>query len=366
MAAGEAVAAAEEAGAEEDGKSMDMIIGLLKEIWDTFTSAAPYIIFGTFMAGFIHIFFDREKIVKHLGKPGFKSVFLAALFGIPLPLCSCGVLPTAMSLRKNGASKGATLSFLISTPETGVDSIFLTYALLDPLMTVFRPVAALITAITAGISENLFGKKEKPALAPKEEECVFCEEKEHEHKHSFMSRFAHSMEYAFIDLLGDIAVWLAIGISVGGVISYFVPASIIENYLGYDWPAMFIMLLIGIPLYICASASTPIAAALIAKGMSPGVALVFLLAGPATNTAGIITIAKFLGKRSVIIYLLAISACSIGLGFLLNFIYAYFHIDINAVLGKASHSMLMHNIGFVAAPLLIILMVNAVFRRTKM
>lgn len=343
---------------------MDTIIGLFKEIWHTFTSAAPYILFGAFMAGFIHIFFDREKVVKHLGKPGFKSVFLAALFGIPLPLCSCGVLPTAMSLRKNGASKGATLSFLISTPETGVDSVFLSYALLDPLMTAFRPFAALITAVTAGISENLFGKKERPAPAPpKEEKCVFCEEKEHEHKHSFISRFAHSMEYAFVDLLGDIALWLAIGISAGGVISYFVPTGIIENYLGYGWPAMFIMLLIGIPLYICASASTPIAAALIAKGMSPGVALVFLLAGPATNTAGIITVARFMGKRSVIIYLLAISACSIALGFLLNYIYAAFHIDVKTALGQGAHLMLMHNIGFVAAPLLIILMVNAVRRK---
>jgi uncharacterized protein len=342
---------------------MDTVIGLLKEIWHTFNEAAPYILFGTFVAGFMHIFFDREKIVKHLGKPGFKSVFLAALFGMPLPLCSCGVLPTAMSLRKNGASKGATLSFLISTPETGVDSMFLSYALLDPLMTFFRPFAALVTAVTAGISENLFGRKEKPQPAPKEEKCVLCDEKEYVHDHGFFSKFKHSMEYAFIDLLGDIAPWLATGISIGGVISYFVPPAIIENYLGYGWPAMFIMLLIGIPLYICASASTPIAAALIAKGMSPGVALVFLLAGPATNTAGIITIGKFLGKRSVIIYLAAISVCSIVLGLLLNLIYKHFNIDINAVLGKGSHSMLMHHVGLIAAPLLIILMINAAHRK---
>ncbi|MDD5546518.1 MAG: SO_0444 family Cu/Zn efflux transporter [Candidatus Omnitrophica bacterium] len=344
---------------------MEILTGLIKEIWHTFSTAAPYIIFGTFMAGFIHIFFDREKVVKHLGKPGLKSVFLAALFGIPLPLCSCGVLPTAMSLRKSGASKGATLSFLISTPETGIDSIFLTYALLDPLMTVFRPFAALITALVAGISENLFGKKEKPAAAPKEEKCVFCEENghEHAHAHSFFSKFAHSMEYAFVDLLGDIALWLTLGIIAGGVISYFVPASLIENYLGYDLRAMFIMLLIGIPLYICASASTPIAAALIAKGMSPGVALVFLLAGPATNTAGIITIAKFLGKRTVVIYLLAISACTIGMGLLLNYIYKTFHIDIMAVLGKGSHMHLAQDAGLVAGPLLIILMINALRRK---
>ncbi len=342
---------------------MDIATGLLKEIWHTFSAAAPYILLGTFMAGFIHIFFDREKVVKHLGKPGFKSVFLAALFGIPLPLCSCGVLPTAVSLRKSGASKGATLSFLISTPETGIDSIFFSYALLDPLMTVFRPFAALVTAVVAGVSENLFGKKDKPAPAPKEEKCVFCEEEGHEHDHSFWGKFKHSMEYAFVDLLGDIALWLVIGISIGGVISYFASPSLIENYLGYGWPSMFIMLLIGVPLYICASASTPIAAALIAKGMSPGVALVFLLSGPATNTAGIVTIAKFMGKRSVVIYLAAISVCSIGMGFLLNYIYKASHIDILTVLGKGSHSHMAHNAGLFAAPLLIILMINASRRK---
>ena len=344
---------------------VEILTGLIKEIWKTFSTAAPYILFGTFMAGFIHIFFDREKVVKHLGKPGFKSVFLAALFGIPLPLCSCGVLPTAMSLRKNGASKGATLSFLISTPETGVDSIFLSYALLDPLMTVFRPFAALVTALAAGISENLFGKKEKPVAAPKEEKCVFCEEEGHghPHSHSFFNKFTHSMEYAFVDLLGDIAAWLALGIIVGGVISYFVPPDLIKNYLGYDLPAMFIMLLIGIPLYICASASTPIAAALIAKGMSPGVALVFLLAGPATNTAGIITIAKFLGKRTVVIYLLAISICAVGMGLLLNYAYKTFHINIMTGLGKGSHSHMAHDASLIAGPLLIILMINAYSRK---
>jgi len=341
---------------------MSVLTGLLAEIWNTFSEAAPYILFGTFMAGLIHIFFDKDKIARHLGKPGFKSVFLAALFGIPLPLCSCGVLPTAMSLRKNGASKGATLSFLISTPETGIDSIFLSYALLDPLMTFFRPFAALITALTAGISENLFGKKEKAPAPAKKEECIFCEEKEHVHKHTFSSKFAHSMQYAFVELLGDIALWLTMGIIIGGVISYFVPTSLIENYLGYGLSAMFIMLLVGIPLYICASASTPIAAALIAKGMSPGVALVFLLAGPATNTAGIITVGRFMGKRSVVIYLLSIAICSIVLGLFLNYIYSFFNIDIRTVLGKGGHSI-THHIKFIAAPLLVILMINAARRK---
>ncbi|HPO44699.1 MAG TPA: SO_0444 family Cu/Zn efflux transporter [Spirochaetota bacterium] len=267
---------------------MDILTGLIREIWHTFNEAAPYILFGTFMAGVIQTFVDKDRIVRHLGKPGFKSVFMAALFGVPLPLCSCGVLPTAMSLRKNGASRGATLAFMISTPETGIDSIMLSFALLDPIMAVFRPVAAFITAVVAGVMENLLGHKEKALEPPKEEKCPHCSEgaarsiARGQNQH-YGKRFIGGMEYAFVDLLGDIALWLALGIGIGGVISFFIPASFIENYLGRGLSAMFIMLLIGIPLYICASASTPIASALIAKGMAPGAALVFLLVGPATN-----------------------------------------------------------------------------------
>jgi len=348
---------------------MDILTGLIREIWHTFNEAAPYILFGTFMAGVIQTFVDKDRIVKHLGKPGFKSVFMAALFGVPLPLCSCGVLPTAMSLRKNGASKGATLAFMISTPETGIDSIMLSFALLDPIMAVFRPVAAFITAVVAGVMENIFGHKEKAPEPPKEEKCPHCSETvgraapgQHQH---YGKRFIGGMEYAFVDLLGDISLWLALGIGIGGIISFFIPATFIENYLGRGLSAMFIMLLIGIPLYICASASTPIASALIAKGMAPGAALVFLLAGPATNTAGILAVGKFLGKRSVVIYLAAISVCAIAFGLLLNFIYSVYGINAKALMGSGGHSELTHHLGLIAAPVLVILMINAVARRNK-
>jgi len=348
---------------------MDILTGLVKEIWHTFNEAAPYILLGTFMAGVIQTFVDKDRIVKHLGKPGFKSVFMAALFGIPLPLCSCGVLPTAMSLRKNGASKGATLAFMISTPETGIDSIMLSFALLDPIMAVFRPVAAFITAVIAGVMENIFGHKEKAPELPKEEKCPHCSETvgrvDKAHPKHYGRRFIDGMEYAFVDLLGDIALWLALGIGIGGVISFFVPASFIENYLGRGISAMLIMLVIGIPLYICASASTPIASALIAKGMAPGAALVFLLAGPATNSAGMFAIGKFLGKRSVVIYLAAISVCAVAFGLLLNLIYSVYGINARALMGSGGHSELTHHLGLVAAPVLAILMINAAMRRNK-
>ncbi len=311
--------------------------GLLKEIWGTFDGAAFYILFGVLVAGLIQAFVDSKRIAKLLGRPGTRSVLLAALFGIPLPLCSCGVIPAAMSLRKNGASKGAVLSFLISTPESGINSITMSYAMLDPLMTLFRPLSALVTGIAAGIGENIFGKKELKPPAPPKVSCSCCGATvEHTPaQHGLIQKIRYGMHYAFVDLLGDIAKWLIIGIIVGGIISYFMPAAFVSRFLGSDLAAMFMMLLIGIPLYICASASTPIAAALIAKGMSPGVALVFLLAGPATNLAGILSVGKFLGKRSVVIYLAAISVCSILLGLLLNFIYRAAGINIHATLGHA-------------------------------
>lgn len=315
---------------------MQIIIGLIKEIWQIMNEAGIYILFGLFIAGLIQMFIDKDRIVKYLGKGNFRSVFLASLFGIPLPLCSCGVIPAAISLRKNGASKGAVLSFLISTPESGIDSIAISYALLDPIMTIFRPIAAFVTAMVAGIIENIFGKKDDALFSQTINSCA-CGDKENEchHNHNFIEKLKYGMKYAFGELLGDISKWLIWGIIIAGVISYFIPQGLIENYLGGDLQAMFIMLIIGIPLYICASASTPIAAALIIKGMSPGVALVFLLAGPATNTAGLLTVGKILGKRSVIIYLVSISVCAILLGLLLDQIYLNSGIDIKTVIGHA-------------------------------
>jgi uncharacterized membrane protein YraQ (UPF0718 family) len=337
--------------------------GLIKEIWGTFDDASLYILFGIFIAGLIQTFVDKDKIAKHLGKPGLKSVVLAAIFGVPLPLCSCGVIPTAVSLRKNGASRGAVLSFLISTPESGVDSIAISYALLDPIMTVFRPLAAFVTAVIAGVSENIFGKKAEEIVPQQKNSCIFCDEKEY-HNHSLVYRFKNGMHYAFVELLRDIAKWLIIGIVIGGAISYFIPQHIIENYLGSGWQAMFVMLIIGIPLYICASASTPIAAALIAKGMSPGVALVFLLAGPATNVAGILAVGKFLGKRSAVIYLTSISVCAIAFGLLLNHIYSLTGINIKTTLGKAGE-ILPHYFKTISAIILIILMIKTYFNKKE-
>lgn len=345
---------------------MEILFGLIKEIWITFQNASFYILLGIFFAGLIYVFINKSKIARHLGQSRFQSVLLAALFGIPLPLCSCGVVPTAMALRKGGASKGATLSFLISTPETGVDSIAISYALLDPLMTIFRPIAALVTALVAGIVENVFDKKDAVSLEKNYElTCEICHKAispAEPHRHPFQERFIYGMRFAFVDLLGDIAKWFILGIVIAGIIAYFIPESFILNYLREGWPAMLLMLAIGIPMYICASASTPIAAALILKGMSPGVALVFLLTGPATNAATILIVSKFLGKRAAVIYLISIALCAIMLGLLLNQLYATLGIDISATFGHACE-IIPHPIKTIAAIVLIVLTIHALSQK---
>ncbi|MEN8262594.1 MAG: SO_0444 family Cu/Zn efflux transporter [Nitrospirota bacterium] len=312
----------------------------LREIFYFFNESAIYILFGFLVAGLLKIVLPTEKVFKYLGKKETKSVVRASLLGIPIPLCSCAVLPTAMSLKKQGASKGATISFLISTPETGVDSISITYALIDPLMTVFRPVAALITAITAGIAANIMDKKpSKDALQMVQNTSCACSDtccdNETHEKHS-RGKLGELFHYAFVDLLNDIMGWLVLGIVIAALISVLLPENFFESYIGSGPLSMVIMLLVGIPIYMCAASSTPVAAALILKGLNPGAALVFLLAGPATNIGTTAAVGKFLGKKMMVVYLGTIIIVSILLGLLLNEIYAVLGIHPSAIVGQAS------------------------------
>jgi uncharacterized membrane protein YraQ (UPF0718 family) len=249
-----------------------------------------------------------------------------------------------VSLRKQGASNGATTAFLISTPESGVDSISITYALLDPIMTVARPVAAFITATVAGITENLFGSKDEtnrfaPDLTCPVDGCCNgenCSPEEHRRHHSFGEKLAAGMRFAVNDLWNDLAGWFMIGMILAGLITVLIPPDMFSQYLGAGLPAMLIMLAVGIPLYICATASTPIAAALILKGVSPGAALVFLLAGPATNIASLTVLAGVLGRRATAIYLTSIAVCAISFGLVVDQLYALLGISAQAVVGQAS------------------------------
>ena len=250
-----------------------------------------------------------------------------------------------MSLRKQGANKGATTAFLISTPESGVDSIAVTYALLDPLMTVARPVAAFFTAAVAGIAENLLGgaRHNGEMQAPPDRSCpvdgccdgIDCPPEKHSRHHSMAERVKAGLGYAMGDLWEDMAAWFFIGLGLAGVITAWLPSDLLERHLGSGLPAMLLMLVVGIPLYICATASTPIAAALILKGVSPGAALVFLLTGPATNVTSMTVLLATLGKRATALYFASIAACSVGMGLLVDRIYASLGVSAAAAIGEA-------------------------------
>lgn len=249
-----------------------------------------------------------------------------------------------MSLRKQGASNGATTAFLISTPESGVDSISITYALLDPIMTVARPVSAFVTAVAAGLTENLFGYRKnrqivQPDLGCPVDNCcdgTDCPPEKHSNHHSFTNKIIAGMTYAFGELWEDIAGWFLLGLLLAGGITLLIPEDFLTTYLGSGLPAMLLMLAVGIPLYICATASTPIAAALILKGVSPGAALVFLLAGPATNLASLTVLVGVLGKRATAIYLTAIAVMSVIFGLAVDQIYAVFGVSAQAAVGQAA------------------------------
>lgn len=324
---------------------MHIFLSVLLEVWNIIQISAFYILLGFFIAGLIYIYIKPEKIMKYFGGRKTSSVIYIALFGIPLPLCSCGVLPTAISFRRQGATRGATLSFLISTPETGIDSIALTYALMDPIITIARPLSAFLTATTAGIIQNFFDETETKTIEDVKDCCKVdrccdgtnCAPESHARHHGFREKIKAGIKFSFIDLFGDVSGWLAFGLIVAGIISYLVPRELIESYLGGGISSMLIMLIMGIPLYICAVASTPIAAALIAKGASPGAALVFLLAGPATNIASLIVLTRFLGRKAVFIYLFTICICSLLLGWALNVFYKFFKITPHALTQVSTH-----------------------------
>lgn len=324
---------------------LDYIKIFLDACWEMLLEMAPYMFLGFLIAGLLHIFVNPRVISKYLGKGRIKSVIWAALLGIPLPLCSCGVLPTAAGLKKQGANDGATMSFMIATPETGVDSMAVTYAMLDPLMTVFRPLAAFFTAITAGVTQNFFGgtfqdsqKEIVPDLSCRVDNCcsgVNCSPDVHRHHHSLFEKIRAAFKYGFGEILNDIAKWLFLGIVVAGLISVFVPENVIRTYLSGGIHSMLIMLVVGIPFYICATSSTPIAAALILKGVSPGAALVFLLAGPATNAATISVVYGLFKKKATVIYVASIALCAVLMGLTIDVVYEWMHLTASSIAGTA-------------------------------
>ncbi len=310
---------------------MNFIQHVATETLFFYTEIAFYLLLGFILAGVLHVFFPDSFIRRHLGHSSFGSVIKSSLFGIPLPICSCGVVPVATSLRQSGASKGATISFLISTPQVGADSFMITYSLMGWVFGVFRIIASLITALLAGLLVNLWDKSpdEPPRLCDTDQETI-------------ADRFKTVLSYIEYQLLGSIVNMLLVGILVAGFISALIPPVFFEQYFNSPFLSMLLMLLIGIPLYVCAAASTPIAAALILKGLSPGAALVFLLTGPATNAMSIVAVTKIVGKKATLIYLTVIALVSLALGFGLNLLVA--HYGLSQIITQHQHDLLPQNV----------------------
>lgn len=291
---------------------MDQILTLINEM-------APYLLFGFLIAGLMHAFIPGTIYSHYLARQNFKSVALATLFGIPLPLCSCGVIPTAMSLRREGASKGATTAFLIATPQTGVDSIIATYSLMGLPFAIIRPIAALVTALLGGQTVNLtegaksIAQKEKEIDTDCKFDCCSCEK-----PRTFIDKLKEALHYAFVDMMQDIGKWLVIGLIVAGLITVFVPDSAFEIFKDNTLASMLLVLCIAVPMYLCATGSIPIAVALMMKGLTPGAGLVLLMAGPACNMASILVINKVLGRKTLITYLASIITGAVGFGLIID------------------------------------------------
>jgi uncharacterized membrane protein YraQ (UPF0718 family) len=295
----------------------EFVMSILTDFWDTVAEMSPYLLFGFFMAGVLSVFVSQRLVEKHLGGGGIWPVVKASLFGVPLPLCSCSVIPVTMSLHKHGASKGAAVSFLLSTPQTGVDSILVTYSLLGPVFAIFRPLAAFATGIVGGVLVNLFGCSSGSDLQQRQHCTDECCSGEHSG-----GRITRAFKYGFVTLPRDIGRAMLVGLVIAAFISVFVPDDFFVEKLGTGIFAMLVMMALGIPMYVCATASVPIAAALILKGLTPGAALVFLMTGPATNAASFVTIWKILGRTTAITYLATIAGCALLSGILLDYIAA--------------------------------------------
>jgi len=332
---------------------MTDIILLGQNFLALFMESAPWLLLGLLVAGIMHELVPVSLLEKHMGNPSTGAIVKAAIIGAPLPLCSCGVIPAALGLRRSGASKPSTISFLVSTPETGVDSVSVSYALLGPLFAIVRPIAAIISAIYAGLMVKWFdGDSAAPSQVTSSKENTSCcakslpvvndasccdkptlevsssccdtEGQEHAHDHSsnkalpLFLKVSKVLSYASGKLLSDIVVWLLIGLALAAGIKTFVPTDFLTQW-GDGLVAMLVMAVIGVPMYICATASTPLAVGFIAAGLSPGAVLVFLMAGPATNISTMGMIRQEMGSKTLLLYLFSVISASIGFGYLLNY-----------------------------------------------
>ena len=334
---------------------IDYMLLFLREMWGLCLEMAPYLLLGMLVSGLISIFIDSSFIFKHIGQKNAGSVLKSTLFGIPLPLCSCGVIPVAATLRESGASKGATVSFLVSTPQTGVDSIFLTYGMLGPMFALFRPLAALASGFFSGIVINNFDHDMHHHLsesdnAPKTKE-------------SLDKRIISGVKYGFLTLPADIVIPLTQGLVVAAAIAILIPPQFIaEHFSSSNLIQYTMMLAVSLPIYVCATASIPIAVVLMAKGITPGAAFIFLMAGPATNASSIAVIKNILGKRTLYHYLVLIAFTAISFGYILD---NFLTITLPDMSSHTHHHVMDDYGSIILSVIFLVILVNAYFYRSK-
>ncbi|MBU77047.1 MAG: hypothetical protein CMK63_08650 [Pseudoalteromonadaceae bacterium] len=410
---------------------------LLSNFWHLFLLSAPWLMLGLFIAGLLNVYLPANFLNRHLGKEGLWTTVKAAFIGAPMPLCSCGVIPAAIGLRRAGASKSATTAFLVSTPETGVDSVSVSYVLLGPFMAVIRPIAAVCSAIVAGVlvgkdselhqQQSTTANKEntkttsccsskqpepmttssccskeasaKPTQSccskrttkeleavkttsccsnkgsqatpesqqscaseqavPSQKSCCSSEQPTKTVESRF-SKLKRAVSFSCNKLLEDTMIWLMIGLFFAALVQTYVPESYLSQW-GSGILAMLVVILISIPMYICATASTPIAAGLLLSGVSPGAVLVFMLAGPATNIATLGVVGKELGKRAVVAYLIGVIATALAFGFLTDYLVTQYGFVVAPMIGE-EHEVLPHWLSFISGIVLATLMLRLVLK----
>lgn len=373
---------------------MEIITAFINNFIDMFISMSFYIMLGLFFVGLLNTYVNKEKILKHLGEDKFSSVVKASVIGVPLPLCSCGVVPTAVELKKSGASNGAVTSFLISTPQTGVDSILATYSMMGMVMAIYRPFAAFASGIIGGGIVNIFAKYDTMNMEdvtadsccastpvetssccstqtleqtsngcshqPAEENTCCCGS----HTPKSKNKIIQVVQYAYGKFLDDIALHFLIGMFIATIISTFLPVDFFVS-IGLDKGilAMFAVVLVGLPMYICSTASIPIALSLVAKGLSYGSAFAFLFTGPVTNIASLLVLSKALGKKITAMYIGSVVLCSILFGLILDLLIELFGFEISGML--ACHTDHHSPFSSVVAVIFAVLIARSMFNRIK-
>ncbi len=328
----------------------------LDELWFITAEMSPYLLLGFLFAGILYLLFPKNKVKKYMGRNRRGAVINASLLGVPLPLCSCGVIPTGLSFYKNGASRGSTVSFLISTPQTGIDSIMVTYSLLGLPFAILRPLIALFTGIGGGLITNRITRKEK-------DQDIASDGQNQNLPPGLFPKIKQMFRYAFVEFLQDIMGWLVVGLMIAALMAVLIPDDFFAGKTNNDFLEMLIVLIAAIPVYICATASVPVAAILMLKGLSPGAALVLLMAGPATNAATITMIARVLGRKALSSYLISIIGGALIFGTIINnFLPGEWFLVPQHIMNH-DHEILPPWLSYISAASLIVLIINGYIQK---